>query len=196
MDSGTVVNASLVTGNNYTISFAVAAGVTTYNVQNTTTATSAATGTLTSPGTITFDGQQVGVTGAPANGDTFNVAPAAYQSIFQSMADAITALNAPGQSPSGRALYGTAVQSLNATMQGALIHLTAQRADVGTKLSELDAYQQVNDGRSLEFQTQISGLEDLDMVAGATKVSQNQITFQAALQSYSSVSKLSLFNYM
>ncbi|MEQ1916806.1 MAG: flagellar hook-associated protein FlgL, partial [Gallionella sp.] len=96
MNQGSVTNPTAFTGNNYSISFAVAVGVTTYNVTNTTTGAAVLTAQPYTTGqAIAFDGMHMTVQGAPANGDQFTVAPSSNVSIFKNIADAIAALKVP-----------------------------------------------------------------------------------------------------
>jgi flagellar hook-associated protein 3 FlgL len=42
----------------------------------------------------------------------------------------------------------------------------------------------------------VSGLQDVDYAAAVTKLSSQELTLQAAQESYASIAKLSLFNYL
>jgi len=196
IDPGSVTNPSALTGDNYTISFTVGGSGTTYNVQDTTRNVSVASGNYTSPTSIAFDGQQVTLSGAPANGDTFTVAPAAYQSIFTTMTNAIAALQQPTTTPASAAQLQTSLGSALASMGQALDHLTLVQAQVGTQLQQLNSYSSLNSSRSLQANSALSAIQDLDYAKAASQMAQQQTVFQAALQSYSAVSKLSLFNYL
>lgn len=48
----------------------------------------------------------------------------------------------------------------------------------------------------LQYASTLSGLQDLDMVKAISLFSQQQITLQAAQKSFTSISGLSLFNYI
>jgi flagellar hook-associated protein 3 FlgL len=48
----------------------------------------------------------------------------------------------------------------------------------------------------LQYATRLSTVEDLDLAEASSELSRRQTTFQAAIQSYSAISKLSLFNYL
>jgi flagellar hook-associated protein 3 FlgL len=200
IDAGNVVDPAALTGRPYTVSFGVAGGVTTYTVTRSNAsgpATTVASGTYTSPTALQFEGIQVNLTGSPANGDSFDIAPAGFQSIFDSLAQAIDALKQPtsGQ-PAAAAQLRTALAGAQSSVAGALDHLLLKRSDMGTGLQELDAYGNLNDDRKLEYETRLSGVEDLDYAKAAAELSRRQLSFQAALQSYSMVSKLSLFDYL
>ena len=195
IDTGSVTNPSALTGDNYTINFSTGGSGTTYQVQDTTTNQSVASGTYTSPAAISFDGLQVNVSGAPANGDTFNVAPAASQSVFTTMANAIAALQQPADTPAATAQLQTSLGSALASMGQTLDHMTLKQAEVGDQLQQLNSYSSLNSDRTLQANTSLSSIQDVDYAKAASQMAQQQTVYQAALQSYSTVSRLSLFNY-
>jgi flagellar hook-associated protein 3 FlgL len=196
IDAGSVTNPAALTGHTYTISFGVSGSTTTYQVQDTTTNTSVASGNYTAPTTLSFAGQQVTISGAPAAGDTFTVAPAQYQSIFTTVANAIAALQQPAQAPAANAQLQTALGSALSSTSQALDHLSLKQAQIGDQLQQLNSYSSLNDDRTLQATSALSSIQDVDYAKAASELAQQQTIFQAALQSYSSVSKLSLFNYL
>lgn len=196
IDPGSVTNPSLLTGSAYRIDFAVAAGVTTYSVVRASDSAVVANGNYASPTTVTFDGISVTVEGTPANADRFNVAPAGYQSVFDMMSAAIATLRQPVTGAAGQARLTTGLGSALASIDQALDHLSLKRADIGTALAELDAYESLNDDRTLQYQTRQSAVEDLDYASAASELARNQASFDAAIRSYSTISKLSLFDYL
>ena len=196
IDTGSVTNPAALTGHTYTISFGVSGSTTTYQVQDTTINTSVASGNYTAPTTLSFAGQQVTISGAPAAGDTFTVAPAQYQSIFTTVANAIAALQQPAQAPAANAQLQTALGSALSSASQALDHLTLKQAQIGDQLQQLNSYSTLNDERTLQANSALSSIQDVDYAKAASELAQQQTIFQAALQSYSSVSKLSLFNYL
>jgi flagellar hook-associated protein 3 FlgL len=195
IDTGAATNPSLLTGDNYTISFSAGASGTTYTVQDTTTSQTVASGNYTAPAAISFDGIQVNITGAPANNDSFTVGPASYQSIFTTMGNAIAALQQPTDTPAASAQLQTSLSSALASMGQALDHLTLKQAEVGDQLQQLNSYSTLNSARSLQANSALSSIQDVDYAKAASLMAQQQTIYQAALQSYSTVSRLSLFNY-
>jgi flagellar hook-associated protein 3 FlgL len=155
-----------------------------------------ASGNYADPAAITFDGQQVTVRGNPGNGDTFAVAPAGYQSGFDTLATAVQLLAKGTTTDAEKAQLQTTLSGLGASVDQVLDHLSLKRAEYGSALSELDGYQQLNGDREVQYQTRLSSVEDLDLAQATSQLSQQQVTFQAAIQSYSAISKLSLFNYL
>lgn len=196
IDPGAVLNPAQLTGSSYSIAFSVAGGVTTYQVVRASDSAVVASGNYTAPASVDFDGQHVAISGTPANGDSFQVAPANYQSIFDTVAGAIQLLSKGVATAADMAQLQTRLSGLGASLDQALDHLSLKRAEYGSALSELDADAQLNDDREVQYKTRLSSLEDLDLAQAATDLSQRQTTFQAALQSYSAISKLSLFNYL
>ena len=141
-------------------------------------------------------GQQVAVSGAPAGGDTFTVAPAPYQSIFTTVANAIAALQQPAQAPAANAQLQIALGSALSSSSQAMDHLTLKQAEIGNQLQQLNSYSTLNDDRTLQTTSALSLIQDVDYAKAASQMAQQQTIYQAALQSYSAVSKLSLFNYL
>jgi flagellar hook-associated protein 3 FlgL len=196
IDPGTVIDPAQVTGSDYTIGFSVAGGVTTYQVVRASDSAVVASGNYTAPASIDFDGQRVTIAGTPANGDTFDVAPAGYQSIFDTVSAAIQLLSTGVTTGADNARLQTTLAGLGASVDQMLDHLSLKRAEVGSALSELDGYARLNDDRQLQYRTRLSAVEDLDLGQAASELARRQTTFQAAIQSYSMISRLSLFNYL
>jgi flagellar hook-associated protein 3 FlgL len=193
----TVTDPSQLPGDRYRLQFSVAGGVTTYDVVDVTTSTTVSAGNAYVPGsTITVAGMQVTVDGAPASGDGIDLAPSASQSMFDIAQKLVDALNAPTGTPAAQARLQN---SLNAALSGldqALDHVLTVRADAGAGLSELDALASGNADRSLQYDTTLSRLNDLDYNQALSDYARQQLALQAAQQSFARVSTLSLFNYL
>ena len=94
---------------------------------------------------------------------------------------------------------GEVMQAVNAglrDMDQALSSFSSARAMVGETLNRIDGLADRTDARILSAKTTRSNAEDLDMVGAISDFSNKQTSYQAALQSYSLVQKLSLFNYI
>jgi flagellar hook-associated protein 3 FlgL len=196
IDPGSVTDPSQLTGDNYTISFASGGSGTTYTVQDTTNNTTVSSGSYSGSGTLSFDGMSVDLNGAPQNGDTFTIAPAGNQSIFATMQQAITALQSSTTSGASSAQFTSARQAVEASLSQAMNHISLVQSSMGSQVDTLQAYQSVNQQQSTSAQTQLSNVQSLDYATGATNLSEQQLSYQAAMQSYAEISKLSLFNYL
>lgn len=193
ISQGSVTNPALLTGNNYSVSFSVVAGVTTYDVTNTTTAAVVSAGNPYGSGqAISFDGMQIDIKGVPANGDTFTVAPSANESMFKTLSDLIAALNAPVV---GANLTNSLGHGLN-QLDNALNNVLTTRATLGLRLNELDALQIAGENMGLQFKQTLSKLQDTDYIKAISDLTQQNMSLQAAQKSFVKATDLSLFNYI
>lgn len=196
-DAGTVTSPGSLTGNNYEITFTVAAGVTTYNIVNTTTATPVAPGlpvSYTSGNAIDFDGIQFSIKGEPANGDKFTVSPSSNQSIFKTVDDLINVLAGSGAGDGAKLTNG-----LNAALQNLqndLDHILTVRASVGTRMQEIDALQGIGEDSAIQIQKNLSHLQDVDYAQAISNLNQQELFLEAAQRSFVTVSRLTLFDYI
>lgn len=199
-DQGLVVNPSLLTGHNYQITFSVAAGVTTYGVTDTTTSTAVVpTGTSYISGQpITFDGMQMNITGAPANGDQFTVAPSTNESIFKTIGNLINTLNGPvitGNIASVTQMTANINTALNGLSRG-LDNVLTVRSSMGARLRQLDSEKSTVSDLGLQYKEVLSQLQDVDYNKAITDLTQQQTSLTAAQKSFLQVQNLSMFNYM
>jgi flagellar hook-associated protein 3 FlgL len=203
VSQGAITNPALLTGNNYQVTFSVVAGVTTYGVTNTTPGAlvpvPVAAGTpYVSGQVISFDGLQLDVTGAPASGDVFTVAPSTNESIFKTISDLITALRTPnpqGGAVAAAALTNSTNTALNNLDRG-LDNVLTVRASLGTRLNELDALQSTGEDMGIQYKQMLSQLQDVDFNKAISDLNQQKTSLEAAQKSFMAVSGLSLFNYM
>ena len=195
ISQGSVTNpAALVAGNSYSIVFSVVAGVTSYTVTGAPTPLAPAMAGIpyVSGQAISFDGMQIDIKGAPANGDTFTVAPSANESVFTTISDLINALNAPVV---GANLTNSLSHGLN-QLDNALNNVLTTRATLGLRLNELDALQTAGEDMGLQLKQTLSNLQDVNYTQAASDLARQQTNLQAALLSFSRVSGLSLFDYI
>ena len=175
----------------YTITFTDA---TDFKVTNSSSGT-VTTGTYdpTTGGTISFNGIQVTLSGNPATGDTFTVAPAGQSSAFATLSGLITTLTSPTLNSGQTA---TQISQSLEQIDSALNNLGNVQASVGGRLNAVTASQSTAQSQQTNLQTSISGIADTDYAAATTQLSSEEVALQAAEESYASLSKLSLFNYV
>ncbi len=195
-DVGQVINPSAVTGDNYTVTFTVTATtppVTTYDIVNTTTATTVATGQPYTKGqSIQFDGMAVRVDGDPANGDTLAVAPSTTTNIFKVIDDAIAGIRG---APNGHTLNQAFTRAL-AEIDTGMGRIQSARGFAGDLLNRADTIDSNLETKSVQLQADRSRAEDIDMVKGISDFQNQQTGYSAALQTYAQVQRLSLFNFL
>ena len=194
---GAVTDLTALTGDSYQINFSVAAGVTSYDVVDTTTGTTLSSGNpYTSGDSILFDGVQFEISGSPANGDTFSVAPSSNQSLFRTLEDFIAALETPLVGASGQAQFRNQLNVAQAGLGNALDNVLSVRATAGGRLNELDSLENAGSDLRLQYQATLSQLQDTDYNEAVSRLSRQQVSLQAAQQTFTKVAGLSLFNYL
>ena len=75
-------------------------------------------------------------------------------------------------------------------------HMQAARSTAGAALSRLDSIETRDMDRDLWAKSVQSDAEDLDMIQAISEFQNQQTGYQAALQSYAIVQRLSLFDYL
>jgi flagellar hook-associated protein 3 FlgL len=195
ISAGSVTNPAALTGNNYSVTFSGGAGAQTYSVTNTTTGIPVA-GQTTQPyvagRAIAFDGLQFTVEGAPSGGDSFAVSPSANVSLFKTLSDMITSLNAPVVGSSLTNALNTGMTNLD----NALGSVLNTRANLGLRLNEIDALQLTGDNMSLQIKQSLSTLQDTNVTQAISDLTQQQTSLQAAQKTFAQVSSLTLFTYI
>lgn len=195
ISAGAVANPAALTGNNYSISFSVAAGVSSYSVTNTTTGLPV-TGMTAQPyvsgQAIAFDGMRLDIQGAPASGDSFAVTPSSNESVFKTISDLITTLNTP---VAGSNLTNGLNRGIN-NLDNALGNVLTVRATLGLRLNEIDTLQTTGEDMGLQLKQTLSQLQDVDYNKAISDLTQQQVTLQAAQKSFAQVANLSLFTYL
>lgn len=191
---GQVTSAPALTGHAYAIDFAVAGGVTTYTVRDTTAGTVLSAGNpYTSGAGIVFDGQQVAVTGTPAAGDSFTVAPSTAQDLFTTLRNAIAALNTPQSTAPAKGNFRTALDRSLTEIDAGAEKLLAARAQFGSGLRELDALDDAHAGARNQLEGEITRLTALDYAAAVSEFTAEQQALEAAQKAFQGMTSLSLF---
>jgi flagellar hook-associated protein 3 FlgL len=89
-----------------------------------------------------------------------------------------------------------ALATANGNIDKALDNVGTVRASVGARLNEIDALDDTGSARDIQYEQNLSDLIGLDPVEAYSRLTQQQITLQAAQKAYVSTSGLSLFQYM
>ncbi len=204
----TVTNASLLTGDTYTLT--VTAVDTTTSPGNTIVsydiegfdATGASTGISNQiapaypsnqPANIAVAGMAgltMTLTGSPVVGDSASVA--ASVSVFSVMDDAIRDIGAAANNNASSQAVSQALHNIDISME----RMSAVRGQAGELLNRADRISSNQENRSIQLEGDRSRAEDLDMVKGISDFNNQQTGYSAALQTYASIQKLSLFNYI
>lgn len=199
-----LTNPALVTGSAYTISIS---GVDTTSVPGTTTVTydiaenpnvsgpfsgsaSYPTNSTANIAVTAIPGLSVSITGAPAVGDTIALDP--RPSVFSVLDDAIRDIGSAVDGNAAKQAVGQALHNVDIGMS----RISSSRGQAGDLLNRADRISANQEKRSIQVEGDRSRAEDLDMVKGVSDFQNQQTGYQAALQSYAQVQKLTLFNYL
>jgi flagellar hook-associated protein 3 FlgL len=192
IDSGSVVDSTQWVPGNYTVSFT---SPTAYQVTN-SGGTVVASGNYTSGTAIQFEGVEVTVTGTPAAGDSFDIAPSGNQSMFATLTQLTAALNKPADTAASSAQLATSLASALTNIDQDVSHLSTVAASVGARLNLLTAQTTTNTATSTALTTQQSSLQDVDYASAVSTLNEQMVGLQAAEQSYAAIAQLSLFKYL
>lgn len=194
IDAGTVSDPSALTGDAYTVEIVDNNGVTSVSVLRAGQGTAVDNQAYRAGQSISVDGMTFTLKGEPRPGDRFTIAPATPDlNIFAVLDSAIATLKNPASNP------GQVAQAVNSGLRdvdAVMGHMQAARAETGSMLNRLDALDARNQDRGLWAKTVQAEAEDLDMLQAISTFQNQQTGYQAALQSYAMVQRLSLFDYV
>jgi flagellar hook-associated protein 3 FlgL len=147
-------------------------------------------GKSTSINVAEIPGLSFTITGTPKQDDTIVIDSS--PSIFSVLDDAIKDISgAPNNNGAAQAV-GQALHNIDIGME----RISAVRGQAGDLLNRADRISANQEKRSIQLESDRSRAEDLDMVKGISDFNNQQTGYQAALQTYAQVQKLSLFNYI
>ena len=187
----TVSNPAAYDGGTYAITFSAPG---TYQV--TEGATVVATGSYTDGSTIAFNGVQVTLSGQPAAGDSFTLAPSGNQSLFTTVQNLVSALQTGVTTSASSTALNNSINSAINNIDQALNQTSNVRATIGGRLNSITTQQSVATSQQTQLQQSISNLQGLDFAGAITTLDQQNTTLSAALQAFTLTQGLSLFKFL
>jgi flagellar hook-associated protein 3 FlgL len=194
---------------NFTSAYNTATSSSTYQIITVPATVPTPTGTYTSGQPISYGGVQINLTGAPAFtaatvgppatpavGDSFAVGPSTNQSIFTTMQNLITALQAPSSTPAAKAQLNNSIAAALNGLNAAITNTGTIEAQVGGRLNSITTAQSVATSQQLQLKTSISSLQSLDYTSAATMLTAEQTQLSAAMESFTLTQGLTLFKYI
>lgn len=114
--------------------------------------------------------------------------------LFKILDDAIKALNEPIEGEQAKADAFTAqIDQANRGLSNSLDNVLTVRADLGTKLNELDKLDALGDDRALGQTQQMSDLVDVDWNSVISSYTMQQAALQASYKAFTDMQGMSLF---
>ncbi len=178
------------------ITFQDNAGVMEYSVDGGTTWAAYKNG-----GAIEVAGMEVVIKGEPAAGDGFTIKPSTTISTFEALDRAIAAVR-DNENPDGSTAYGTLAHGITQSLtelDTALNRVSTVRGLAGDLLNQAERMGNTLLAREEQVEAQRVAAEQYDsegMVRAISQMQTQQTAVSAALQSYASIQKLSLLNYI
>jgi flagellar hook-associated protein 3 FlgL len=154
------------------------------------------TGDYVSGQAIQFKGAQIDIVGTPGNGDTFTVDQPATQDVFTTLSKLVDGLNSLSDSADDKLRLRDLVSESLDNLDSAQTNISTVRAKIGARLNVLDSTSGLQDGVSLTNQKVLSQVQDLDYASAISQLNMENLTLQAAQQSFAKISGLSLFNFL
>jgi flagellar hook-associated protein 3 FlgL len=188
----TVAGPSAYAGGSYSIKF-TAPGA--YQVVDSTNAV-VTSGTYTAGQTLSFAGLQVTLSGQPAAGDSFAVAPSTTQSVFATVQNLVSALQTGASGPTAQAQLGNSIGAAINNIDQALTQTATVQAQVGGRLNAITTQLSVATSQQAQLTKSISSLQGLDYAAAITSLDSQNTTLSAALQAFTLTQALTLFKYI
>ena len=188
----TVSNPAAYTGGSYSIKFTAP---NTYQVLD-STSTVVTSGTYTSGQAISFAGLQVTLSGQPATGDSFAVAPSTNQSLFTTVQNLVNSLTTAAAGPLNSTALSNSIGGTLNNLDQALANVSTVQASVGGRLNAITSALSIGTTQQTQLQQSISNLQSLDYPAAITTLTNDQTALSASMQAYSLTQGLTLFKYL
>ena len=135
-------------------------------------------------------GLSLNAKGTPVVGDTLTIAPNA--SVFSTLDAAVNDISNATNSTAASQAVTQALHNIDVSLG----RISAVRGQAGDLLNRADSISSTNDQRKIVQDGNRSRAEDIDMIQGVSDFQKQQTGYQAALQSYAQIQKLSLFNFI
>ncbi|BAO87705.1 flagellar hook-associated protein FlgL [Caballeronia cordobensis] len=185
----------------YTVTFSVSPtdGTTSYSItSNPADATLPTNVAYKDKADIKLGGQKVTIAGAPADGDTFTVQPAATENndIFATIDTIVNALKQPTGSPQAQAALTNALTTAGTKIDNTFNNVLSAQTVVGGREQEVQSTQTAMATSQTQTASDIANLTSIDLVSSISQYELTQNSLQAAQMAFSQIQKMSLFDYI
>jgi len=154
------------------------------------------TDTYTAGEPIEFKGMSITLEGEPKQNDAIEMTKGEDQSIFMTLENALAALESPADTPAKQADLSNTLSSVSRQLDNSLDNVLTVRASVGARLNELDVLDTVGGNRSLNYESTLSELVDLDYASAISDYTLRQVGLQASQKAFVDMRGMSLFEML
>jgi flagellar hook-associated protein 3 FlgL len=141
-------------------------------------------------------GWEMTVSGTPNAGDTFFVNSSNKQSLMTTLGKLEFGLRNLTDSPADLAVLQNLLGDSLTNLASGRENISLTQAKIGARHNTIDSVRSLHEGVKLVNQEILSDIRDLDYAEAISRLSAETFTLEAAQQSFSKVSQLSLFNYL
>ncbi len=140
---------------------------------------------------------KLSLSGTPAPGDSFTVEPATNRDIFSTLDEMISALESGiAGDATARGEFQNTMSRINQHLDQALDKVLSRQTSIGARRLELDSLTSMATDLDLQYQSDLSTLQDIDYTAAISEMANRQMVLQAAQLTFKQVSQMSLFSYL
>lgn len=186
-----VVDASQWDGDTYTVTFTGG----NYEVYD-SSSTLIDSGAFVPGGAIRVRGVDLSFANPPVDGDSFTLEPSRQQDVFELIDRLATLVAGPQDTPAQRGAFQTALQQGLRELDRAEAHVLSFQTSAGIRLGNVEDAVSTLEASTIDAQSTLSQLRDLDLAEAATRLQQELLALQATQAAYTRVQGLSLFNYL
>ncbi len=160
-----------------------------------------ASGTLSSnttsgSNTVQLAGVDYQITGTPASGDSFTLAPSRPQSAFALLQTISQALSSAGSTPAQVAQTNQVLNQSLASLGQYQQNIVTAQAQNGVTLQAISNAAASNANQSTQIQTGVQNATAINTPVAIASLDQTLTALQAAMKTFGTVQSLSLFNYV
>jgi len=177
-------------GTSYSVSFTAAD---TYEVRD-GGGTVVKSGTYAGGETISFNGLNMRLDGAPAAGDSFQIGPSTNKDVFSTLTDLVNALNSDPVTAADKAALQNTLQASMRDISQASARMIDARASGGAQLAAIDNAAELRASNEVTLKTTLSSLRDLDYADAIGQYQLEQAALKAAQTIFTQMQSMSLFN--
>jgi flagellar hook-associated protein 3 FlgL len=125
-----------------------------------------------------------------------SVFQASGNDVFATLKNISTLLNTPITNATEQAAFNSGLATAIGNLQTSVDNILNVRADIGSKLNEIDGLDLSGSDRDLQYSKSLSDLQDLDYATALSDLAKQQTIMEAAQKSFVSTTSLSLFKYI
>lgn len=180
------------TQDSYSIEFTTSGN---YNVRNNTTGESVVSNAvLDSSNIIEFASLRVELKGDTSAGDVFTLTPTQRQDIFSTIDNFIALMAKSPANQTERTLQTQNISNVLMNIDTAFEHITAKRAEIGSRLASLDTISQEHAATEYQLSSALSKTEDLNITEAISSLQHRATALEALQKTITRTQGLSLFN--